>query len=99
MAVAGSRVAAGRADVLLVVVGGAAAAHAERVRLVAALTERPGTLADLTLQLRRWKKHNQRRSLNNERGEKQREVSLRIFSQLTRTMVAALKRERGRGKP
>lgn len=50
VAVAGSRVAASRADVLLVVVRSAAAAHAERVRLVAALTERAGTLADLTLQ-------------------------------------------------
>lgn len=57
MAVAGSRVAASRAHVLLVVVGGAAAAHAERVRLVATLTERAGTLADLTLQfasISRW---------------------------------------------
>merc|ERR1712146_424899 len=43
-ALAGRRVAAGRADTLLDVVGRLATAHAQRVRLVVALSERLRTL-------------------------------------------------------
>ncbi|GIL43555.1 hypothetical protein Vafri_1260, partial [Volvox africanus] len=45
---AGSGVAARRADVLLVVVAGATATNAQRVRLVATLTKASGTLALLS---------------------------------------------------